>query len=393
MRPTKYVGNQDAPTPGVSVSPPLADMAAAAAKVMQLMQRLGMNRNQLAQQLGITIGPLYEWFNCSNTHEESVLAAGDAATRWHETNTDTPTPDPSPVHAAAVVARVRQLMERLKTNRYQLAQKLGITRASLYQWFDGSNTQQKSVMAAGDEAMRWYEANKDTLTPCASAGTASSALARRAVLDASPAYDAAAAMTAATMDAAGRVRQLMERLRMTGKRLAQQLGIDKRCLSDWFSGRNKQQRVITAGDKAWRWYEANKDAATPDAPSVYSAAAVARVRQLMERLGMNRNQLAQKLGITEGGLNEWLNCSNDQQVVADAGEEAMRWYEANNDAPTPDALPPPPEMNQKGVIRRGHHTPLQVHLLIFNGTRCLLVSPVLITEYKMRIENDFPLEF
>ena len=62
---------------------------------------------------------------------------------------------------------------------------------------------------------------------------------------------------------AAKVDALMEVLGMTQKQLARECGCDRTCLSRWLRGMQTQwQSVITAGEAAMRWREANK-ARTP----------------------------------------------------------------------------------------------------------------------------------
>ena len=90
---------------------------------------------------------------------------------------------------AEAAEKVKKLMKQLRVSQAQVARECGVTYGSLYAWLDGRQTTAPTVIAAGEAAVRWFEANEDKPTPPPKEGP--------------PPYDA---------EAAEKIKKLMERL-------------------------------------------------------------------------------------------------------------------------------------------------------------------------------------
>ena len=144
----------------------------------------------------------------------------------------------------------------------------GVHHSSLSDWLGGRNTTTPGVIAAGEAAVRWFEANEDKPTPPPKEG---------------PPYDA---------EAAEKVKKLMERLGVSQVQAARECGVDQNALSKWLGGRyTTAPATIAAGEAAVRWFEASEDKTTPppkEAPHSYDAEAAEKVKKLIERLGVRQ---------------------------------------------------------------------------------------------------------
>ena len=136
-----------------------------------------------------------------------------------------------------------------------------------------------------------------------------------------------------------RVAALIRRLRMTQRQIARTCDVSEVSLSEWLRGDHVQQpRIMAAGEAGMAWYEDHKDDPTP-----FYAGTTNKVSALMERLVVSQTKLAQELGITHTVcLGNWLRGVNmHRPSTVAAGEAALAWYDAHENASTPrgSALP------------------------------------------------------
>ena len=86
---------------GLQESPQACNDVEAAARVLELMERLKISQTQLVRKLGKqTVEALYAWHTSRNSRQSGVIAAGEAAIQWFEANMDTPAATAALAHDA-----------------------------------------------------------------------------------------------------------------------------------------------------------------------------------------------------------------------------------------------------------------------------------------------------